>query len=297
MPRWQIADLARSLSVDTHVVEEGVIELASEDLVVPSNDRPGWSRAVEPELALPVMASRRLARDCPTEVSPNVGAVERFIDLHRHSVRPTRVDEFGSLDAAAAMIECVVSIARAEVTIVTNAIAPRSWEISRTLADRVTNRSGCLRVLWSDRTLRAEAAREHCTWLSKTGCPSRVSTDVLPSAVLVDREIAVIVADTGRPELIRDTGRVNRLTDLTDFAWGKTMDRSKSQLCLNEISIDARRGRVLHLLAEGQTDEAIARKLGVSVRTIRSDVSIMLQKLNAKSRFQAGVQAMRMGLL
>jgi len=113
----------------------------------------------------------------------------------------------------------------------------------------------------------------------------------------VDREIAVIVADTGRPELIRDTGRVNRLTDLTDFAWGKTMDRSKSQLCLNEISIDARRGRVLHLLAEGQTDEAIARKLGVSVRTIRSDVSIMLQKLNAKSRFQAGVQAMRMGLL
>ncbi|WP_322779451.1 response regulator transcription factor, partial [Frankia sp. Cas4] len=52
---------------------------------------------------------------------------------------------------------------------------------------------------------------------------------------------------------------------------------------------------VLRLLAAGMTDEAIARKIGVSTRTIRRQTSEIMDQLDAGSRFQAGILAARLG--
>lgn len=49
------------------------------------------------------------------------------------------------------------------------------------------------------------------------------------------------------------------------------------------------------MLEDGHTDEVIARKLGVSIRTVRRLMADLLKTLNAESRFQAGVQATRRG--
>jgi len=57
------------------------------------------------------------------------------------------------------------------------------------------------------------------------------------------------------------------------------------------------REQVLRLLAAGHTDDAIARRLGVSVRTARRVASDLLSKLNAQSRFQAGARAVARGWL
>ncbi|MFH8516999.1 response regulator transcription factor [Streptomyces gelaticus] len=54
---------------------------------------------------------------------------------------------------------------------------------------------------------------------------------------------------------------------------------------------------VLRLLAEGLTDDAIARRLGCSVRTVRNDVAAAMVALDARSRFQAGARAMQAGLI
>jgi DNA-binding NarL/FixJ family response regulator len=48
-------------------------------------------------------------------------------------------------------------------------------------------------------------------------------------------------------------------------------------------------------LARGFTDEAAARKLGVSVRTARREAADLLTRLHARSRFQAGARAMALG--
>jgi len=50
---------------------------------------------------------------------------------------------------------------------------------------------------------------------------------------------------------------------------------------------------VLLLLAAGATDEAIARHLKVSRRTAQRRVKALLDSLNVKTRFQAGIQAAR----
>ena len=58
---------------------------------------------------------------------------------------------------------------------------------------------------------------------------------------------------------------------------------------------DARVRQVVALLAQGQKDEAIARRLQISVRTVRRLVSASLTALHAESRFEAGVIAVRRG--
>ncbi|MFC3500609.1 LuxR C-terminal-related transcriptional regulator [Micromonospora krabiensis] len=55
--------------------------------------------------------------------------------------------------------------------------------------------------------------------------------------------------------------------------------------------------RLLALLTAGLTDEAIARDLGVSKRTVHRRVSRLQELLGARSRFQLGVQASRRGWL
>jgi DNA-binding NarL/FixJ family response regulator len=52
---------------------------------------------------------------------------------------------------------------------------------------------------------------------------------------------------------------------------------------------------VLQLLAEGHTDETIANRLDVSTRTIRRITKTLMNQLQARSRFQAGINATRQG--
>jgi ATP/maltotriose-dependent transcriptional regulator MalT len=54
---------------------------------------------------------------------------------------------------------------------------------------------------------------------------------------------------------------------------------------------------VLVLLAAGLTDEAIARELGVTDRTVRRQVAGLCRKLRVECRFQLGLEVARRGLL
>ena len=53
----------------------------------------------------------------------------------------------------------------------------------------------------------------------------------------------------------------------------------------------------LRLLADGHTDEVIAKRLGVSARTARRIVTRLMARLGARGRFQAGVRAVEAGWL
>ena len=54
---------------------------------------------------------------------------------------------------------------------------------------------------------------------------------------------------------------------------------------------------ILEQLMAGATDEVIARKLGISLRTVRRRVAELMSDLGVDTRFQAGVEAVRRGWL
>lgn len=60
---------------------------------------------------------------------------------------------------------------------------------------------------------------------------------------------------------------------------------------------DELRAAILRLMAQGLTDEVIARRLGMSTRTCRRHVAEIMKEFGARSRFEAGVAAERAGIL
>ena len=60
---------------------------------------------------------------------------------------------------------------------------------------------------------------------------------------------------------------------------------------------DGDRAQILELLMMGAKDETIARQTGVSLRTVRRRISDLMDEVGATTRFQAGMEASRRGLL
>jgi DNA-binding CsgD family transcriptional regulator len=64
-----------------------------------------------------------------------------------------------------------------------------------------------------------------------------------------------------------------------------------------EGELDGRDAQVLRLMAAGVTDAAIARQTALSQRTVERRVRHLMERLDAQTRFQAGVQAVHRGWL
>jgi two-component system, NarL family, response regulator LiaR len=62
-------------------------------------------------------------------------------------------------------------------------------------------------------------------------------------------------------------------------------------------TLTEREGEVMRLLARGLTNKEIGRDLSISEDTVKTHVSRILAKLGVRSRTQAVLQAMRMGLV
>jgi DNA-binding NarL/FixJ family response regulator len=54
---------------------------------------------------------------------------------------------------------------------------------------------------------------------------------------------------------------------------------------------------ILHLIAGGNSNEEIATTLGISLSSVNAEVASILTKMNAASRTEAGVRAIRENLV
>ncbi len=119
------------------------------------------------------------------------------------------------------------------------------------------------------------------------------------SALVVDESAAVV--DTTLFEengsgsvLVRSRPMVRALGALADLFWdlGSPLPRTAGAR-----TAEARDRTILALLAAGAPDATIARQTGVSQRTVERRVRALMDQLGAGTRFQAGVQAARRGLV
>ncbi|MFH8370247.1 response regulator transcription factor [Streptomyces sp. NPDC018031] len=130
----------------------------------------------------------------------------------------------------------------------------------------------------------------------------RVSHAVRQELVVVDAA-AVIAPDAtpgepggSRASMIQNSTVADMTYHLLSGMWD-TAQRPTRPLSFE----GGARGRVLRevlaLMADGYKDDAAARKLGLSVRTYRRYVADIMRDLQVESRFQAGVRAVRSGLM
>ena len=109
---------------------------------------------------------------------------------------------------------------------------------------------------------------------------------------IVDRRFVLLQGPLvdGVPSVM--TVSSDRCLDAAWRYWEATMSVSSpiSQRDDTLGGLTPRQRQVVALMATGAGDEAIAGSLGVSVRTVRSDVASVLDALGVKSRFAAGVR-------
>lgn len=75
------------------------------------------------------------------------------------------------------------------------------------------------------------------------------------------------------------------------------LDTKVERLRTNQYGLTYRELTILHLVAEGSADKQIAEALGISTYTVNKHVANILGKMNAVSRTEAGVRAIREGML
>jgi len=156
------------------------------------------------------------------------------------------------------------------------------------------------RSIYQHSVLRHPPTAEYLGWLMRHGCEIR-TTPVLPSRmVLFDRKIAVLPmsSDDSRQGAVVLYGRatITAFCALFDWIWERAVPVDAYTGKRDEVSV-ALEMEAIWLLAQGYTDETVAKRLGVSPRTSRRIVESMMQRLGARSRFQAGAFAERNGLL
>jgi DNA-binding NarL/FixJ family response regulator len=117
--------------------------------------------------------------------------------------------------------------------------------------------------------------------------------------LIFDRRIAVIPIDPDDTKLgalcTAEMAIVRSMVSIFETAWNTAVPLGA---CVQEdaaTGLTALDSQILTMLGKGLTDEAAATRLGVSARTVRRQVAAIMERLNASSRFEAGLKAAQRG--
>ncbi len=164
----------------------------------------------------------------------------------------------------------------------------------QSLAALLSARGVDVRVLGDP--LRAANAREVHVLLVESPLPSELRSFVAlgpPVIVLADgtgREVTLSARVLGaRACLDKNASLADLSLAISDAVGSGTGDPIES--------LTARQREVLRLIVEGLDNAEIAARLGISIRTARSHVSSVLERLGVSNRTQAAVSALRKGMI
>lgn len=164
---------------------------------------------------------------------------------------------------------------------------------AETLARGVT-----MRAVFLDSARNHHETSDYLRWLAESGAQVR-TVPVLPVRMLVvDREVALVPIDERDTSLgaveVRSRGLVAGLVALFLTTWRVARPLgAKTLRAANGLSDQERLAVVLW--AQGCTDEAVSRRLGVSPRTVRRMSETLSAAVKARSRFELGARAVALG--
>jgi DNA-binding CsgD family transcriptional regulator len=158
------------------------------------------------------------------------------------------------------------------------------------------------RVLVPDSARTAPVLAPRLGTLALAGADTRTVPAVPTDALVIDGSVVVLPVDRtagGRSfgtAVFRLPSVVTTTTELFERVWRSAVPMNPTDMP-EAAELSARDRELLSLLSSGSTDESAAARLGVSVRTVRRAVADLMNRLGARSRFQAGVKAADRGWL
>ena len=134
------------------------------------------------------------------------------------------------------------------------------------------------------------------------GEEARIHTSVPMKLAICDRSAALLPLSQDEPAgsalVVYASTLLDALTSLFELLWRSAIpvpaEGDPPVVNTSTVPHDA---DLLALMAAGLKDESIARQLGISTRTVSRRAGELMEDLGARTRFQCGLQAARLGLI
>jgi DNA-binding CsgD family transcriptional regulator len=305
--RWDRDRLSEITGAPAETVDRAREALVDLRVIEPARAREGW-RAVSPRLAM-----AKLVLPIEAEVRRRAAHAEGLRERLRMLLPVHEAEQ----DADAVDIVQTVTEPDELTRLIGAEISDRGTELALMrpraehplLADwYLDTQARGARV----RTIHQHAARYHLPTaglvdlVSSPRAEFRTAAELPLQLLLVDRRMCVLMSadDPAGAEqpvdevavVLRHPFAVAQLAAVFEEAWTRAGPFTPADPQPAWVGDDTRRS-ILQLLATGAKDEAVARRLGVSIRTCRRHVAELMAALGVHSRFQGGVEAVRRGLL
>lgn len=167
---------------------------------------------------------------------------------------------------------------------------------------RLIARGVRVRGLYEQAAVDAPGGLDDLLWSLANGEEARATLVTPTKWLMVDQEVVLTPVRSGGTYAegileVRHPTLVALFAAYYESLWATAVPLADFRRDRTAETFDADDRALASLLATGMNDKAIARQLGVSERTAHRRVVGLMSRLGAESRFQAGVQAARNGLM
>ncbi|WP_328439487.1 helix-turn-helix transcriptional regulator [Streptomyces sp. NBC_00444] len=274
-------------------------------LLQPDPDDPEWLRPVPPAVALaqrlnPIEHEITERRRLSIELSD---AFEPFMALSAQAT--TATDSITVLEGGE-RINAALNLATAQCTSEMLTIQPSGNRPERRLMqglerDReLIERGVRIRTLYQHTARYSPEKLAYTSQLSNGKAEYRTIDELVERLIICDEAVAFIPArDDQQVALeLRHPGLVRYLIKLFEFLWDRAVPLSTgAPYETASDGITEIQHSIAKLLVEGHVDEAIARRLGMNVRTCRAHIAKLATSLGSGSRAQLGFLIAQSGIL
>lgn len=163
------------------------------------------------------------------------------------------------------------------------------------LLDRERTERGIeVRGLYPHAARRHHLHAQHLRAMQGVGCLVRTASVIPFRAIIIDGETAIVprAGRDGGAAILRDPVTVSFIAQVFDSLWQGASTPGTEIVAPDEVA-DEILVSILSELALGHTDETIARRLGISTRTLRRHLAKVADEWNAQTRYQLGMEAQR----
>lgn len=274
--------------------------LADKGMLTRTPHRPARYAPAPPDIAVEVLALRR-----QQEIESARLAGVAFCNRIRHttfSANESPVEVIRGHATVAHRFEQIQQMARQELLILDKppyVVEPDGEQ--HLLQQELQHRGVHYRTIYDREALGPAERVEKLRQLAASGEEARVLDGVPMKLVIADRRIGLaphdLPGDDETAVLLRSSALLDGLVTLFETLWDQATPlwphhRWPAPTDSRVVDpLSTRDQQLLALLAAGLTDQAIARKLGVALRTVERRVRRMMDGLGARTRFQAGLQA------
>ncbi|MFE3740235.1 LuxR C-terminal-related transcriptional regulator [Streptomyces sp. NPDC059134] len=296
--------LAELLDIAPGDVDKALARLSDLSLLAPSRDSPGSLRAVNPSLGLKVLLQREQDELAwrQQRIEQNRAALAALAAEYTASggSGADGMEQLDNVDEIRTRLEALAESCRHESLAFhpVGGLTKEAIEASRPLNERALARGVRFRSIYLDSAVSDRVTKTHAQWMAAHHSEIRTSPTLPMRLLIVDTAAAIVAGLPGQsgPSALLFSSRpvVLAMRALFEAYWEHaTPFHQEPSAEVAPHGLVPQERKLLQLLATGLTDEAVARALGIGVRTERRIMAELMERLGASSRFEAGVQAAR----